>query len=183
MKIYTKTGDKGSTGLYGGGRVSKSSLRITAYGEVDELNSVIGLVISQTSQGQLKETLSEIQHSLFTVGAQLASPKGDPKIEIITSRQVEALERQIDVISQTLPEMRYFILPGGSLSAAYLHLARTVCRRAERKIVELSETENEGVDSWLLIYMNRLSDFLFMLARLANHLEKVADIPWVPKKV
>lgn len=182
MKIYTKTGDKGMTGLYGGTRVSKSSPRISAYGDIDELNALLGVVRAETPHDQLKKVLGEIQTTLFTLGAQLASPNVDPKIEVITSKHIDGLERQIDVISETLAPMRNFILPGGGKTSALLHLARTVCRRAERAAVHLSQLPGETVDHWVLIYINRLSDFLFILARLANQLEKIEDVPWLPKK-
>lgn len=182
MKIYTKTGDGGTTGLYGGGRVPKSSPRITAYGEVDELNATLGVVRAETPHEAIRSALAEVQTTLFTVGAMLASPKVDPKIEVLTSAHVESLERQIDTMSGALPEMRHFILPGGGRTSALLHLARTVCRRAERGIVLLSGIPNEPVDHWVLTYVNRLSDYLFVLARLANQLEKVEDIPWKPRK-
>lgn len=181
MKIYTKTGDNGITGLIGGQRVSKSSPRIAAYGDVDELNSILGIVCMETSHAPVKESLGQIQTALFTVGAQLASPKNVPKSEMITSVHIDFLERQIDVISEQLPELRNFILPGGGRTASYLHLARTVCRRAERSIVSLASLENEIVDGWLMIYINRLSDFLFTIARLANQLESIEDIPWKPR--
>jgi cob(I)alamin adenosyltransferase len=181
MKIYTKTGDNGITGLYGGERVPKSSARITSYGEVDELNAILGIVRAESPLSPIRDALAQVQSALFTVGAQLASPKGDPKIEIITSAHVDFLERQIDVMSESLPELRNFILPGGGKTAAFLHLARTVCRRAERSMVWLGSMPNEVVDGWLLIYINRLSDFLFVLARLANQLESVEDIPWKPR--
>lgn len=182
MKIYTKTGDQGMTGLYGGGRVSKSSPRIAAYGEIDELNALLGLARAETPHEQLKQVLGEIQHTLFTLGAQLASPTADPKIEVITAKHVDGLERQIDVITQTLPAMRNFILPGGSKTSALLHFARTVCRRAERSTVYLTSLAGEAVDKWILIYINRLSDFLFILARLANQLENIEDVPWIAPK-
>ena len=179
MKIYTKTGDKGTTGLFGGGRVAKDSPRIAAYGEVDELNSILGIVRAETAHASIQSSLTQIQSTLFTLGAQLASPRSDPKIERITAQQVDYLERQIDAITETLTPLRTFILPGGSKAAASLHLARTVCRRAERAIVRLKSLPNEPVDDWLLTYINRLSDFLFVLARLANALEKVEDVPWI----
>ena len=182
MKIYTKTGDQGTTGLFGGTRVSKSSPRIAAYGDIDELNALIGVAMAETPHDPIKKALGEVQIHLFTLGAQLASPQADPKIERITTAQIEGLERQMDTISETLTPMRYFILPGGSKTSAFLHLARTVCRRAERLCVHLSGLPNEPVDKWVLIYINRLSDFLFVLARLANQLEKTADVPWIPQK-
>lgn len=181
MKIYTKTGDKGTTGLIGGERVLKNAPRIVAYGEIDELNALLGIVRAESSHAPLRDSLGQIQSALFTVGAQLASPKSDSKIEIITAAHVDFLERQIDVVSQSLPELRHFILPGGGKTAAFLHLARTVCRRAERAMVSLSQMDGESVDSWLMIYVNRLSDYLFVMARLANQLESIEDIPWKPK--
>jgi cob(I)alamin adenosyltransferase len=182
MKIYTKTGDKGTTGLFGGGRVSKSSPRISAYGEIDELNALLGIVCAETTHEPIRTTLVQIQSALFTLGAQLASPAKDPKIEVLTSSEVDGLERQIDVISETLPLLKTFILPGGGKTAGYLHLARTVCRRAERSMVYLADLPGETVDHWLLVYVNRLSDFLFVLARLANQLDGISDTPWLPKK-
>ncbi len=182
MKIYTKTGDKGTTGLYGGGRVSKDSPRIAAYGDIDELNALIGLACAETQHAPLKKTLSEVQSALFILGAELASPNPDPKLPVITSAQIDALERQIDVISETLSPMRNFILPGGSKASAILHLARTVCRRAERSVVHLNSLPDESVDHWVLVYLNRLSDFLFILARLANQLAGVEDVPWIAEK-
>ncbi len=182
MKIYTKSGDNGVTGLIGGQRVLKSSPRIIAYGEIDELNSILGIVRAQTVHKPVQEALAQVQLALFTVGAQLAAPKGETQVEMITSTHVEFLERQIDVISAQLPELRNFILPGGGMTAAFLHLARTVCRRAERSMVALAAMEDEVVDGWLLIYVNRLSDFLFTMARLANQLESIDDIPWKPRQ-
>jgi len=181
MKIYTKTGDKGTTGLYGGQRVAKNAPRIQAYGEVDELNAVLGMVRAETNLEPVQQTLLEIQNNLFVMGAQLASPRVDPKIEILTSAHVDVLERQIDAITESLPPLKHFILPGGSRTAAQLHLARTVCRRAERTAVSLSQLPGETVDHWVLIYLNRLSDFLFVLGRLANQLEKKPDTEWIPK--
>lgn len=178
MKIYTKTGDDGETGLFGGGRVSKSSPRIAAYGDIDELNSWLGLVRSETPHQQFKGALAEVQATLFVLGSQLASPKATTKIEVVTAAHIDWLERQIDVMETSLQPMRNFILPGGSRTAAYLHLARTVCRRAERMTVSLATIDNEPVDKWLLIYINRLSDYLFVMARLANQLERIEDIPW-----
>ena len=135
MKIYTKTGDEGTTGLFGGRRVSKSSPRIAAYGDIDELNAVLGVVIAHSNQNIIQSTLRQIQNHLFILGAQLASPSADPKIERITSAHIDFLERQIDVMTESLPPLTHFILPGGSKTAAHLHLARTVCRRAERNVV------------------------------------------------
>ncbi len=177
MKIYTKTGDKGATGLFGGARVSKSSLRVQAYGEVDELNAAIGLVCAETEHMPIQQSLLEVQNTLFVLGAQLASP-GQKSARRVGPEQIESLERQMDAITETLPALTNFILPGGCKTAALLHLARTICRRAERQVVALSEVKGEGVESGVIIYLNRLSDFLFTLARLANQLENIADVPW-----
>ena len=182
MKIYTKTGDQGLTGLIGGVRVTKNAPRIAAYGDVDELNSVIGIVIAETSHAPIKKSLTEIQSTLFTIGAQLATPTGSPGVQVVTSAQIDSLERQMDVITESLTPLRQFVLPGGGKTSAYLHLARTVCRRAERSVITLTQIPNEKVDKWVIIFMNRLSDYLFTLARLANQLDKVDDIPWVPHK-
>jgi cob(I)alamin adenosyltransferase len=182
MKIYTKTGDQGMTGLYGGARVSKDSFRITAYGEVDELNSVLGIVRAGTQQAAIQNALIEVQNTLFTLGAELAAPSANPGIEVITTAHVDWLERQIDAMSSTLSELKQFILPGGSKTSAYLHLARTICRRAERASVKLNTTPGEKVDHWVLVYLNRLSDFLFVLARVANQLEGIEDTPWVSNR-
>ncbi len=182
MKIYTKTGDEGTTGLFGGRRVSKSSPRIAAYGDIDELNAVLGVVIAHSNQNIIQSTLRQIQNHLFILGAQLASPSADPKIERITSAHIDFLERQMDVMTESLPPLTHSILPGGSKTAAHLHLARTVCRRAERNVVYLSQLPEEPVDNWVMMYINRLSDFLFVFSRLINQLEKVSDIEWVPQK-
>ncbi|MEZ4750133.1 MAG: cob(I)yrinic acid a,c-diamide adenosyltransferase [Bdellovibrionota bacterium] len=183
MKIYTKTGDEGKTGLFGGGRVSKAAPRIAAYGDVDELNAVVGIAHAESRHEPLRKALVEVQNTLFTIGGQLATPDEEKQnFEVVTSAHIDSLERQMDVISETLPELKHFILPGGSKVAASLHLARTVCRRAERSVVALGQLPGEHVDRWLLIYMNRLSDFLFVLARLANQLEKCEDTIWIANK-
>jgi cob(I)alamin adenosyltransferase len=182
MKIYTKTGDKGTTGLYGGRRVSKDSPRISAYGDVDELNALLGVARSESRHEPIQKVLGEIQAHLFILGAELASPKPDNKIPVVTASHIDGLERQIDVITESLSPMKNFILPGGSKASAYLHLARTVCRRAERSVVHLSGLNQESVSDWVIVYLNRLSDFLFVLARLANQLENIPDIPWISEK-
>lgn len=181
MKIYTKTGDGGMTSLFGGEKVSKSDPRVAVYGEVDELNAALGVVCAQTRHEAIRTALSTVQGRLFTIGAFLASSKQEPKIEKITSSDVDSLERQMDVIDQTLPRLSRFILPGGSVTSSYLHLARTVCRRVERQLVGLQQRPGSiPVDPWIGIYLNRLSDFLFVLARLANQLEKIPDTEWKP---
>ncbi|MGB8330563.1 MAG: cob(I)yrinic acid a,c-diamide adenosyltransferase [Polyangiales bacterium] len=179
MKIYTKTGDSGETGLFGGARVSKASLRVRAYGEVDELNSAIGWVRVQVEDPELDALLNRIQNDLFEVGAELGSTEDRKKksaMPLIAEAQVEALERAIDEYEQGPPALTSFVLPGGSESAARFHLARCVCRRAERSLVDLGA--QESVRGELFRYINRLSDLLFVLARYSNHVAGVADIPW-----
>lgn len=177
MKIYTKTGDKGSTGLWGGQRVSKNSLRVEAYGSVDELNAVIGLARAHGLPADLDELLSCVQSELFVLGSDLASPGESERIPRINNDQVMRLEHEIDQFENELPQMRNFILPGGTLAAAHLHHARTVCRRAERHIVTLTQTE--AINPQIPPYVNRLSDWLFVLARLANTRAGVEDVPWI----
>jgi cob(I)alamin adenosyltransferase len=181
MKIYTKTGDAGETSLFGGGRVSKDALRVTAYGEVDELNAAIGLALA-TAPIDLEDALLEtIQRDLFAVGGQLASPAPERSTAaaqktVLRPDRLTELEQAIDRIDEELSPLRAFILPGGSPKAAHLHQARTVCRRAERAIVTLHQTDR--VPAEILSYINRLSDLLFMLARLANHRAGIADRTW-----
>lgn len=180
MKIYTKTGDRGDTGLFGGARVSKASARVTAYGEVDELNSTLGLVLSEPFDAGISALLIEVQSRLFDVGAELASAP-DSKvalgIPLIGEPEVERLEQAIDQAETELAPLKTFVLPGGCRAAAYLHLARTVCRRAERCLVALASEETVRPEA--LRYLNRLSDALFVFARLANHRANIADVPWV----
>ncbi len=179
MKIYTKTGDAGETGLFGGARVSKASLRVEAYGEVDELNSTVGWARVQLSDPDLDTFLHQIQHDLFEVGAELGSTedrKQKSAMPLIAESQVEALERAIDKYEQGPPALTSFVLPGGSEGAARFHLARCVCRRAERSLVALGSQET--LRGELFRYLNRLSDLLFVLARYANHRAGVEDIPW-----
>jgi cob(I)alamin adenosyltransferase len=179
-RIYTKTGDDGSTGLADGSRRSKSDLRLGSYGTVDELNSVIGLCVgaSNDADAGLAELLEAIQHDLFDLGADLATP-GTAEGLRITSGQVEKLERSIDTHNADLPALESFVLPGGSTPACWLHLARTICRRAERETVALAEAEEVNPEA--LRYLNRLSDLLFVLARVANERGK-RDVLWVPGK-
>ncbi len=180
MKIYTKTGDDGTTGLFGGRRVSKSDIRIEAYGTVDELNSVIGIVLSASVPEAMRPDLERISALLLTVGADLATPLLPPPIYAIprvAESDVLLLERLIDEYEVDLEPLKNFILPGGTPAAANLHLARTVCRRAERSTVALAGAEDIGVT--VEKFLNRLSDFLFVAARRANHLAGVGDVAWV----
>jgi cob(I)alamin adenosyltransferase len=180
MKIYTKTGDRGETGLFGGARVSKASLRVQAYGEVDELNSVLGLVRSEPFDAALDLLLGHVQSQLFNLGAELAADP-DSKvalgIPLVSESEVAQLEQAIDRAETELAPLKTFVLPGGSRAAAYLHLARTVCRRAERTLVLLGQSQPVRDES--LRYLNRLSDALFVFARLANHRAGIADVPWL----
>jgi cob(I)alamin adenosyltransferase len=179
MKIYTKTGDKGDTRLFDGTKVRKHDDRVEAYGDVDELNSHIGAAVSFLKDAALTNMLAEVQKDLFSVGAQLADPgaKGQNrgKFEIAKER-VEALEKAIDMFETELPPLRQFILAGGGNSGAFLHVARTVCRRAERRVVSLSEKVD--VNPIVVEYLNRLSDFLFVIARVVNHREGKQEIVW-----
>lgn len=177
VKIYTKTGDSGATSLFGGKRVDKNSVRIEAYGCVDELNSLIGVIVVSEPSADVLKKLIRIQEELFVLGADLSSPM-DIKVKIprITKSYVTRLEKEIDALDRNLPALRNFILPGGGKIGSILHLARTVARRAERRIVDLSQAEKINQNS--VIYINRLSDWLFVLARYANSLEKIKEFPW-----
>lgn len=179
MKIYTRTGDEGKTSLFGGKRVSKDSLRIETYGTVDELNAVLGIARSLCISNEIDKYLYEIQNQLFILGADLASPVSIKKKNIprIQSENISFLEKSIDELEAVNEPLRSFILPGGSEIAAQLHFARTVCRRAERLVVRLSKKEKIGKHP--LIFLNRLSDFLFVLARWVNKKESIAEIKWV----
>lgn len=180
MKIYTKTGDNGETSLFGGKRVWKDDLRIAAYGTVDELNAVIGIALTEIDDKELCSLLLSLQNELFVLGSDLATPldKGNKGFVIprIEKENYQRLELLIDKYEAKLPELKNFILPGGSKGAANLHLARTVCRRAEREVVSLSK--NEEINSEVEIYLNRLSDLLFVLARYQNFITGTADINW-----
>ena len=182
LKIYTKTGDKGKTSLIGGTKVLKSDLRIESYGTVDELNSYIGLCRDVLTDQSSKKILQEVQDRLFTIGSSLAcDPEKEPKMKIpdLKEEDVMLLEKEIDRMDAMLPEMKHFILPGGHTTVSHLHIARCVCRRAERCCVRLQETETE--DSMIIKYLNRLSDFLFVLARYTSHLLRAEEIPWKPR--
>ena len=180
-RIYTKTGDDGTTGLFGGARLPKDDIRIEAYGTVDELNSVIGWLQAVQSHHDLNLFLQNIQSRLFTVGSNLAS---DPDKEMITpdllQEDISLIEKSIDAMQEELPPLKHFILPGGSLSISAAHLARTVCRRAERRCVALSHISS--VDPLILLYLNRLSDYFFVLARWFGKEENVEEIKWLPRK-
>jgi cob(I)alamin adenosyltransferase len=182
-KIYTKTGDKGTTSLIGGTKVPKSHLRIEAYGTIDELNSYIGLCKDLLMDAQACETLLEIQDRLFTIGSSLAcDPIKEPRMRIpdLKEDDVVLLEKEMDRMSDSIPAMKSFVLPGGHTTVSYLHITRCVARRAERCCVRL-ELESLEVDALLLKYLNRLSDYLFILSRYTTYQLKVQEIPWKPR--
>jgi len=179
VKIYTKTGDDGITGLLGNRRVPKDDIRIEAYGTVDELNAVLGLARAQGLDSTSDKLVSQLQDELFAVGSALADP--DPMgryHNAIRPEHAVRLEEIIDALESELKPLSNFILPGGSLAAAELHLARTVCRRAERLVVRLTRQPGGDVSTALIVYLNRLSDLLFVMARVENHRAGVSDIPW-----
>lgn len=181
MKLYTKTGDDGTTGLFGGGRVKKASLRVEAYGTVDELNATIGVARATRLEAQTDDVLAAVQVDLFTLGAELACVPGKEEkmsMKLLEGADAERLEHAIDAAEEGLPPLKSFVLPGGSAQAAALHLARTVCRRAERRVIAMDETPAR---SEIVVYLNRLSDLLFVLARRANHVNGVEDVPWRPR--
>ncbi len=189
MKIYTKTGDNGTTALFGGSRVKKYNSRIESYGTVDELNSYIGLIKDQDISTDTKDALLKIQNELFTLGAMLATPpeketlkSGKERLNIpkIDEDSILFLENEIDKMDEVLPQMTHFILPGGHQAVSFCHVARCVCRRAERLSVELND--NEPINEDILKYLNRLSDYLFVLARKLSLDLKVAEIKWIPTK-
>ena len=173
MKIYTRTGDAGETSLFGGTRVSKSDPRIDAYGTVDELNAFIGAARASSPPSSVDTQLAAVQSDLFDVGAQLASP-GSSRFTGVDVARITALEDAIDEMERELPQLTSFILPGGSMPAAQLHVARTVCRRAERLVVMLGDSSTATA----ITYLNRLSDYLFVAARFANHRAGLADVIW-----
>jgi len=177
MKIYTRTGDDGSTSLFSGERVAKDALRVEAYGTVDELNSHLGLARASTPQALVEEYLVKLQNQLFVAGADLATTADSTRSRIVRIEEsgVLWLEQEIDLMTVELPPLRSFVLPGGTISAAHIHVARTICRRAERQVIELSRQETLGA---ILVYLNRLSDFLFTLARYENFLAGVSEEKW-----
>jgi len=181
MKIYTKTGDEGTTSLFGGKRVSKSELRIDTYGTVDELNSWIGVLRDLEVNQKRKEALIEIQDRLFTIGSILATEPENKKVKIpsLMEGDLSYLEKEIDDMETLLPPMRYFVLPGGHPSISWGHVARTVCRRAERLVIALHQLEK--VDPFVIKYLNRLSDYLFVLCRMMTQELGVSETPWKPR--
>jgi cob(I)alamin adenosyltransferase len=181
MKIYTKTGDNGLTSLIGGTRVPKYDLRIESYGTVDELNSYVGMIRDHDISSEQKDILKEIQDRLFTIGAALASDpeKSKMKIPDLKSQDIEMLERQMDEMNEVLPELKHFILPGGDQAVSFCHIARCVCRRAERIAVHLKE--ESFVDEKVIIYLNRLSDYLFVLARKLCFDRNLPENQWLPR--
>lgn len=189
MKVYTKTGDKGSTSLFGGTRVPKHHIRIESYGTVDELNSYIGLIRDQEINPLYKAVLIEVQDRLFTVGAIMATPpeketlkNGEKRLNInrISEEDIQYLETEIDKMDSELPQMTHFVLPGGHTTVSYCHISRCVCRRAERLAVNLHELE--PLDERVLTYLNRLSDYLFVLARKLSFDLGADEVKWIPRK-
>ena len=181
MKIYTKTGDEGTTALFGGKRVQKDDIRIEAYGTVDELNSFIGLLNASFQEATQNYFLTEVQKRLFTIGANLAS---DPEKKMITPDikhdDIQTLENAMDTMDQLLEPLKNFILPGGDTVIAKAHICRTICRRAERRVITLNNISQ--VDPSIIIYLNRLSDYFFVLSRYLSYRNNITEIPWVPRK-
>jgi cob(I)alamin adenosyltransferase len=189
MKVYTKTGDTGTTALFGGTRVPKHHIRIESYGTVDELNSHIGLIRDQEINSHYKDVLIEVQDRLFTVGAILATPpeketlkNGEKRLQNlgILEADIDYLEKEIDAMEDSLPQMTHFVLPGGHTTVSYCHISRCVCRRAERLAVHLNDIE--PTDELVIKYLNRLSDYLFVLARKLSFDLKADEVQWIPRK-
>jgi cob(I)alamin adenosyltransferase len=179
MKIYTRTGDSGSTGLLGGPRVSKDDVRIEAYGTVDELNATLGIARTSGVSLSIDQQLAQVQHELFAMGAELATPDPEGRgTRVLGKRQIQRLEQWIDEHEQHLSPLKCFILPAGDPSACYLHLARAICRRAERRLVTLSRQSRDAVSEDLSIYLNRLSDLLFVLSRVVNQESGTEEVAW-----
>lgn len=181
FKIYTKTGDQGETSLIGGVRLPKHHIRIEAYGSVDELNAFVGLIRDQSIDEHTKLILIAIQDRLFTIGSLLAVGKEDTKMKLPTLSEddITLLENEMDKMDETLPEMKHFVLPGGHTTISYCHVARCVCRRAERAVLKLAE--NEKVEQLIYKYLNRLSDYLFILSRKFTQDLNATETPWIPK--
>ncbi|MCB0755709.1 MAG: cob(I)yrinic acid a,c-diamide adenosyltransferase [Flavobacteriales bacterium] len=182
MKVYTKTGDDGTTGLFGGARVPKHHIRIESYGTIDELNSYIGLVRHRKIDPKSEAILGEVQDRLFTIGSILASDPSKSNLVVpdLHEADIELLEKEIDRMNETLPEMRSFVLPGGNDTVSFCHIARCVCRRAERLVVLLNE--KEPIEPLVGKYLNRLSDYLFVLSRQITKDDHLNEIPWKPRK-
>jgi len=178
LKIYTKTGDDGTTGLQGGKRISKSSNRISAYGSVDEINSMLGIVLSHDIDKELSQILTKIQNDLFVAGSDLSKPDLADEDNRITYAMIEFLESKIDAFEKELEPLANFILPGGNHVASLIHYARTITRRAEIQVVNLSK--DEKINDYCLMYLNRLSDLFFVMGRLINKRNKTSDIIWKP---
>ncbi len=180
MKIYTKTGDKGQTSLFGGARIPKNHIRIESYGTVDELNSHLGLLISHLDNENTKALLLTIQHQLFNIGSCLAiDPESDIKLPSVSESDIKVLEDHMDLYNEELPKLTNFILPGGSVANAQCHVCRTVCRRAERNTIALNTSD--AIDPIIIKYLNRLSDYFFVLSRYISFLNKSPEILWVSK--
>lgn len=178
MKIYTKTGDSGLTSLFGGGRVQKNAVRIEAYGTVDELNATIGVVRAHKPSQRVDEMLAIIQNELFVLGSDLATPHNSRvQIDRITPEMSSRLESWIDELDAQLEPLRYFVLPGGSVTSSFLHISRTVCRRAERCVVTAKNIETISEET--IIYLNRLSDLLFVMSRYENHVTQTPEVRWI----
>ena len=182
MKIYTKTGDKGETGLFGGERVSKNNLRLNAYGSIDELNSFLGLAVIEVTNNEIKNVLKDLQNKLFVLGSDLATPETEKnaklKITRLPDSYITDTEKTIDNFEAQLDELKNFILPGGSKGSAILHVCRTISRRAEREVVALKNTEHIGEN--IVIFLNRLSDLFFVLSRFENKYSNIPDTKWIP---
>lgn len=181
MKIYTKTGDQGSTSLFGGKRVLKSDLRIDTYGTIDELNSWIGVLRDQSVNQNRSATLIEIQDRLFTIGSILATEPGNTKVKIpaLSETDITFLEKEIDAMDTLLPPMKFFVLPGGHQAVSFGHVARTVCRRAERLVIALNQVD--PISDLVIKYLNRLSDYLFVLCRIMTQELQASETPWKPR--
>lgn len=173
-KIYTRTGDKGTTGLGDGSRIEKDSVRVEAYGTADELNSVVGMLLSYELPESVRYCLTAVQHDLFDLGGELCIPGHS----VLKDEQVNELENQLDLMNEHLKPLKEFILPGGTQAAAVAHLARTVCRRAERRTITLQNESEDAVNAVVVRYLNRLSDLLFVIARYLNHCAEVGDVLW-----
>jgi len=182
MKIYTKTGDNGETGLFGGERVSKNNLRLNAYGSIDELNSFLGLALIEVTSVEIKNVLNDLQNKLFVLGSDLATPETEKNAKLNITRLPDSYildtEKSIDDFEAKLDELKNFILPGGSKGSALLHICRTISRRAEREVVALKNTELIGEN--IVIFLNRLSDLFFVLSRFENKYSNIPDTKWIP---